>query len=372
MPAFCLSFHIHQPCCLKHYSFFDIGETSAYEDQAGTEEHLNSAIEKRILPALQIFLKRITHYQGDFRIALTLSGSFLDFCEHPQPRVLDLLKALADTGCVEFLGSPYHHSLSSVGSIQEFKEQVVLQANRLAALFGQEPTAFANTGLIYSDALAREIESMGYQAILAGNAGLFSENLSPSHVYRPASCATVKLLLNRPLDPTGVTRVQPRGKVIGLYCTLDSNSETSFDDTDILAFLDQLPGSILSEHKGTFLTPSQVAREFKASSILSSPDFHSLHPPHDLSSWLGNEMQKDALQALYQAEGAVKIARDPALLRIWRLLQDADYFLSMNTRKQSVAAVPSHGSPYDAYINFMNILTDLTERIEATTPTPPG
>ncbi len=372
MPAFCLSFHIHQPCRLKHYSFFDIGETSVYEDEAGTREDLNITVGKRVLPVLQILLKRITHYQGDFRIALILSGSFLDSCEQTQPLVLDLLKALADTGGVEFLGSPYHHSLSSAGSIQEFKEQIVLQANRLNVLFGHEPTAFANTGLIYSDALAREIETLGYQAILAGNAGLLPDNLSPSHVYRPASCASAKLLLIRPLDPAGLGRVPLRGKVIGLFCALDSNSETPFNETDLLAYLDQLPGNILSEQRGTFMTPSQVARENKASSILSSPHLHSLFPPHDLTAWLGNEMQKDAFQALYLAEEAVKMAHNPALLRTWRLLQDADYFLSMDTRKQAVATVRSHGSPYDAYINYMNILTDLTERIEATTPTPPG
>jgi alpha-amylase len=366
MPAYCVSFYIHQPCRLKHYSFFDIGESSAYEDEAGTKEDLNSAVEKRIVPALQILLKRITQNQGDFRIALTLSGSFLDSCEHTQPRVLDLLTALADTGCVEFLGSPYHHSLSSSGSIQEFKEQIVLQANRLNVLFGQEPTAFANTGLIYNDALAREIETLGYLAILAGRAGLLADHLSPSHVYRPASCATMKLLLNRPLEPTGLARGQPRGKVISLFCTLDSDGETPIDGTDLLAFLDRLPGRILSEQRGTFLTPSQVAREYKATSVLSSPDLHSLSPPHDLTSWLGNEMQKDAFQALYLAEGAVKRAHNPALLRTWRLLQDADYFLCMGTRKLAVSATPSHGSPYDAYINFMNILTDLTERTEAT------
>jgi len=365
MPAFCISFQIHQPCRLKHYSFFDIGESSAYENETQTAESLKKTVEDLTLPSLHILLKLVTDYRGDFRIAFCPSGTFLDSCENLQPRVMDVLKKLADTGCVEFLAAPYYLSLSSEASLQEFKEQTVLHSEKIKSLFGQSPKVFANTGLIYNDALAGEVETLGYLAILAGGSGLLAEKQSPNYVYQPGSCTALKLLLNQVVNPAGPLQVHPRGKVVNLWLNLSSPGGTPGRESDILSLLKQLPGNILRENKGKCLTPSQVPGAFKSSTVLSSANTRSILPPHDMTSWLGNEMQKDALQALYLLENEVKRLHDPSLLRTWRILQDADHFLAMGTRPHAHPAINVYDSPYDAYINFMNILTDLSERIEA-------
>jgi len=365
MPAFCITFQIHQPCQLKHYSFFDIGESSVYENESRTAESLKKSVEDLTLPSLQILLKHVTDYRGEFRIAFCASGTFLDSCEKLQPRVMDVLKRLADTGCVEFLTTPYYLSLSSEVSLQEFKEQTVLHSERIKSLFGQSPKVFANTGLIYNDALAGEIETLGYLAILAGGAGLLADKQSPNYVYQPGSCTAMKLLINQVVNPTDPLQIQSRGKVINLWLNLSSPVGTPGRESDMLSFLEQLPGSILWENKGKSLTPSQAAGAFKSSTVLSSPSTRSIIPPHDMTPWLGNEMQKDALQALYLVENEVKRLHDPTVLRTWRILQDADHFLGMGTRPHAHPAINVYDSPYDAYINFMNILTDLSERVEA-------
>lgn len=391
MPPISLTLNIPLASRLKHYSFFDIGNSSSYEDESATFDAIIRLADNCLLPASRILLKRLKEYKGEFRLSLSVPGSALDQFERHKPDVIDMLKALADTGHVEFLGAPHDHSLASVFSLQEFREQVLAQHARLLALTGQAPAAFRNTGLVYSDRLAQEVEQLGYQVMLAGGGPRFLGKRNPDRVYRPAGCTSLKLLVNNyglsedlsirftradsvesPPTSAGFARwleqaQATRGNQINLSLDLPPAGAGDPDDPGLFLFLDTLPETVLLGKSGAFRTPSQAIGQ-RAATVLSSADFVAgENPEQDLSPWLGNEMQKDALNALYLLETRIKGSHDPALLRTWRKLQDADHVLHMCTRCEAATApgqpANPYGSPYDTYINFMNIVTDLSERI---------
>lgn len=365
MPPICLTFHVHQPICLKHYSFFDIGNSTSYEDEPGTFEALTHLASHCILPANHILLKRLKEYGGDFRIAMSVSGLVMDQFEKYRPEVLDTFKALADTGYVEFLATPYYHSLAPVFSLQEFREQVLLHHERITSLTGRAPTTFRNTALIYSDDLAREVESLGYQVMLAPGGTGFLGKRNPDRVYKPAGCTTLKLLVN---NGTIQDTLPARSGTLHLTPFMDPPSQHSVHDSGLVQFLDKLPESVLRHKGGEFRTPAQAAAAHRPAATLSSSELIAGEGrTHDLAPWMGNEMQKDAFHALYLLENRIKGCHDHDILRIWRQLQSSDHFRNMCTLHDCVPTPHLHAtsteSPYDAYINFMNILTDFTERI---------
>jgi alpha-amylase len=391
MPPLCLTLHLHQPALLKHYSFFDIGNSSTYEDESKTAEAVNQLASNCVLPATRIVLKQLKEYGGDFRIAFSISGCLIDQFERYRPEVLDTFKALSGTGHVEFLASPYYHSLASAFSIQEFREQTLLHHARIQALTGTAPTAFRNTALIYRDDLACEVETLGYQVMLTPGGDRFPGKRNACGVYRPAHGSSLKLLANHdrlsgdmalrfthfdspetPPTSTGFAhwlhQAHPtRSGIIPLSLDLGSFARKNPDDTGLFLFLNTLPETVLLHKAGTFITPTQAASPRTASSLSSKDFITGEDPGRDLSPWSGNEMQQDALNALYLLEPRMKGNPDQTLLQTWRFLQVSDYFLSMNTRSETFPG-PAHPalpreSPYDAYINYMNILTDFSERI---------
>ncbi len=380
MSSVCLTLMVTAPCRLKHYSFFDIGESVTYEDETLTLELLERAATRRILPANDILRKRLKDYGGDFRIAIALSGKALDLYGRFKPEVLDSFKSLAETGCVEFIGLPHHNSLASLFSPQEFQEQATLHRDRIHYLFGTTPTAFRNTGLIYSQAQASALERLDFQVIFAGSSDKLLGRRNPNRVYRPATCSTLRLLVDNTdlssevadrftnpdqLDPTPpalsfARTLHPiRGAVTTLTIDIDGFTTDRQDAAGLFKFIDHLPEAVLATSSHGFETPTRAALAHKPSVSISTPDPVSGMPAgHDLSPWMGNEMQKDALNALYLLEPRIKGKQDPVLLGTWRMLQSSDHFLQMSTHNGTPDI-----SPYDAYINFMNILTDFTERI---------
>lgn len=387
MPSLCLTILAHLPSQLRHYSFFDIGESSAYEDNVHSFERLEQAVADCILPANRILLRRLGEYRGDFRIAVALSGILMDELERFRPDVLDSFKALADTGHVEFIAQPHYHSLSSIASLQEFREQTVLHQGRIKTLFGQTASAFMNTGMIHSNEIALEIEAQGYSVALVGGGSHLLGKRSPNHLYRPACCQKLKLLVNNdpmsddvtlrftnrdwpdyPLSPTQYThwveQAQAKGEILNLTVDLMRFTGENRTGTGLCEFLDQFPSMALLHKKSRFETPTQVAQSLVRAAPIATPVATSgVAPAHDLTPWMGNDMQKDALGALYLLESKIKGAHNPALLRTWRILQISDHFLYMSTRDGAPPVANPYGSPYDAYINFMNVLTDFAEHI---------
>ncbi len=391
MPSVCFYFQVHQPMRLRHYTVFD-------EDERYFDESKNAAICKKVankcyLPANRTLLKLIQQHKGRFKIAYSLTGVLLEQLEMYAPEVLSTFHALAETGCVEFLAETYYHSLSFLYSRQEFVEQVKKHVATMENLFGQTPTVFRNTELIYNNELALLIEAMGcFDAVITEGADHILGLRSPNFVYRPKGCRHVKLLLknyslsddiafrfsNRqwvewPLTAEKfahwISAVNGNGNVVNLFMDYETFGEHQWADTGIFDFMRHLPDQILRHPDNNFKTPSEVAACYDAPGIVDVPHVISwADTERDLSAWLGNPMQSNALHELYRLERRIKRTNDPRILSDWRRLQTSDHFYYMCTKFFADGDVHKYfnpyDSPYDSYINFMNVLDQLQKRCD--------
>jgi alpha-amylase len=389
MPSVCLYFQVHQPLRLRHYTFFDIDHNHAYEDEDKNRLILNEVAEKCYLPANRIMLNLIKRYRGDFRISYSISGAVIDQLEKYRMDVLDTFKRLADTGCVEFLNETYNHALAFLFSVREFREQVMLHKEKVKSLFGQTAKTFRYTELIYNNDLARAVEKMGYRVILAEGADKVLGWRSPNYVYQPAGCDKLKLLVRNhrlsddvafrfsntkwseyPLMADKYARWihhihEDGGAVVNLFMDYETFGEHQWQETGIFEFIKMLPREIIKHPEFRFQTLCEAAQEHNPVAQLDVPEFISwADTDRDLSDWLGNSLQEDAIHTLYAMEPQIRRRKDVNLLRTWRTLQTSDHFYYMCTKYFPDGDVHKYfnpyASPYDAYINYMNILDDFS------------
>jgi alpha-amylase len=391
MPSICFYFQVHQPYRLRHYTFFDIGSSHLYEDNDRNREILEKVATRCYLPANATLLELIREFKDDFRVAFSISGVALDQFQRYKPEVLDSFARLADTGCVEFLNETSHHSLAFLFSPGEFREQVLIHQRQIRDLLGQTATAFRNTELIYNDDLAHAVETLGYKTILAEGADRVLGWRSPNFVYQPDRCVGMRLLLKNyrlsddiafrfsnpdwseyPLTAdkfaSWIHRLEALGDVVNLFMDYETFGEHQWEETGIFEFLKTVPRTILTRKAFRFQTPSEAAAECAPVERLSVPEFMSwADVERDVTAWLGNDMQKDAIHALYALETRVKARQDPIRLETWRRLQTSDHFYYMCTKWFADGDVHKYfnpyASPYDAYINYMNVLNDLSESL---------
>jgi alpha-amylase len=327
-------------------------------------------------------------------VAFSVTGVLLEQLKAYAPEALASFQDLANTGCVEFLAETYHHSLSFLFSPGEFAWQVQAHKRLIRDTFGQTPRVFRNTELIYSNSLAEAIERLGgFDAVLSEGADHILGCRSPNYVYRPPNTRHVKLLLknyrlsddiafrfsNRdwcewPLQAEKfahwINAVNGNGYVVNLFVDYETFGEHQWEDTGIFEFLRHLPGEILKHPDTDFKTPTEVADAYEAVDTLDVPYCISwADVERDLSAWLGNPMQHNAITELYNLEGQVKTCNDPDLLADWRRLQTSDHFYYMCTKWFADGDVHKYfnpyDSPYDSYINFMNVLDNLRSRCSA-------
>ena len=392
MTVICLYFQVHQPCRLRHYTYFDIGRSHRYRDEEANRLILDRVADRCYLPANRCLEELIERYKGRFRLAFSLTGVLIDQLETYRPDVLESFRRLAATGCVEFLGETYYHSLAFSYSVAEFRDQVNRHSGRIADLFGRRPETFRNTELAYSNALAKEAEKMGFIAVLAEGAERLLGAGSPGSVYRPVGCDRIGLLLRNyrlsddiafrfsdrsdpdfPLTAAKFARRVHQNSVqddiLNLFMDYETFGEHQWLDTGIFDFLEELPRELFEYPGITFMTPAEAMHHLPPAGELDVPDLVSwADVERDLSAWLGNAMQKDALGSLYALEEPVGGSKDAGLAETWRQLQTSDHFYYMSTKRFADGAVHkyfnAYASPYDAYINFMNILDDFSREVE--------
>ena len=389
MASVCFYFQVHQPQRLRHYTVFDRDEH--YFDDYKNASICRKVANKCYLPANRMFLDLIRRYKGRFKIAYSLTGVLLEQLQAYSPEVLSTFDALAQTGCVEFLGETYYHSLSFLNSRNEFMEQVNKHLDTIENLFGQRPRIFRNTELIYNNDLAVLMESTGkFDAILAEGADHILGYRSPNFVYQPKGCQRLKLLLknyalsddiafrfsNRnwtewPLTAEKfaqwVSSVNGNGQTVNLFMDYETFGEHQWEDTGIFDFMRHLPEEILKHPDNNFKTPSEVVDSYEAVGTIDVPHIVSWADiERDLSAWLGNPMQSNAFYELYKLEKKIKKTGDEKLIADWRKLQISDHFYYMCTKYFSDGDVHKYfnpyDSPYDSYINFMNVLDNLRGR----------
>lgn len=393
MSAICFYFQVHQPYRLRHYTFFDIGQSPFYEDEDANCGILLKVARKCYLPMNALLLKLIKRHEGRFKISFSISGTALDQFEAYAPEVIQSYRELMATGCVEMLSETYTHSLSFLYSPEEFRAQVRQHDDRIEELFGVRPVVFRNTELIYNNALARTVEDMGYKAILAEGADHVLGWRSPNFLYRPAGCDKLKLLLKNyslsddiafrfsnhqwpefPLTADKFTNwaqaAVASGNIINLFMDYETFGEHQWETTGIFQFMEALPDYILRLPGFGFVTPSEAADRYDPVADLDVHNFMSwADAERDLTAWLGNDMQHDAIEAVYRLEPKIRQLNNPGMLRTWQRLQTSDHFYYMCTKWFADGDVHSYfnpyGTPYDAYINYMNVLADFSMRLDA-------
>jgi len=391
MASVCFYFQVHQPHRLRPYTVFD--RSDDYFDEFKNSQICRKVVDKCYLPANRLMLDLVRRHNGRFRIAYSLTGVVLEQFERFAPEVIESFQDLARTGCVEFLGETYYHSLSFLYSRHEFREQVEMHSEKIDNLFGQRPRVFRNTELVYNNDLAHFIAQMGFDAILAEGADHVLGGRSPSYLYHPPDCTDLKVMLknyrlsddiafrfsNRawkewPLMSNTfadwVNRINGDGYVVNLFMDYETLGEHQWADTGIFDFVDHLPEAIMAHPDNDFRTPTEAAQMYPATDVLDVPHMMSwADTERDLSAWLGNAMQSNALHELYRLEPEVQSSHNDRLRQDWRRLQTSDHFYYMCTKWFADGDVHKYfnpyDSPYDSYINFMNVLDNVRTRLRA-------
>jgi alpha-amylase len=384
-------FQVHQPYRLRRYSIFD-SEPQYFDDRHNREICLK-VVEKCYLRTNRLMLDLVRRHNGAFRVSYSVTGTVIEQFKQWSPQVLDSFRDLAATGCVEFIAETYYHSLAFLYNRDEFVAQTQIHADLMEQLFGRKPRVFRNTELTYNNDVAKAVEDMGFDAILTEGADHILGYRSPNFIYNPPNCARLRLLMknyrlsddiafrfgNRawpewPLSTDRFTQwvdqINGNGYVCNLFMDYETFGEHQWADTGIFGFLDALPGKVLESGKNDFLTVSEAVARYPAVGEIDVPHMISwADTERDISAWLGNSMQANALHDVYALADQVLSSGDIALIHDWRKLQTSDHFYYMCTKWFADGDVHKYfnpyESPYDAYINYMNILDNLRSRLAA-------
>ncbi len=392
MASVCFYFQAHQPPRLRRYSVFDAEPT--YFDDDRNAQICRKVAARCYRPITELLLELIHQHGGRFRVSFSLTGTLLEQLGEYAPDVIEQFRRLAETGCCEFLGETYYHSLASAYSHDEFLHQIDLHARLIEELFNQRPVVFRNTELIYNNELASHIGSLDrYSGILAEGVDHLLGKRSPNYVYRPpGESGNLSLLLKNyrlsddiafrfgdrgwrewPLTAEKfagwIDRINGDGTVCNLFLDVETFGEHQWSETGIFEFMRALPGRVF-EMGNDFKTPSECIDAYDPIGVYDAPQLTSwADTERDCSAWMGNAMQSNALNELYRLEAPVKATGDVALTRDWRRLTTSDHFYYMCTKYFADQAVHKYfnpyESPYDSYINFMNVLDNLRARLDA-------
>ena len=390
--SICLYFQVHQPARLRLYRFFDIGKDSHYYDDFANRTILRRVAQKCYLPMNALLLELIEANKGAFKVAFSISGSVLEQFDRYAPEVIESFRKLAQTGSVEFLSETYYHSLASLQNENEFKNQVLKHKAAIEHYFGVTPKAFRNTELIYSDAIGEMVHEMGFKTMLTEGAKHVLGWKSPNFVYTCANAPALKLLLkNSGLSDDIAFRFSDRGwsdwpltgekylswlkaaaqneEIINLFMDYETFGEHQKAASGIFDFMRALPQIVLNDGEFEFVTPTQAAKKHNPVGELDAFDPISwADEERDVTAWLGNELQNDAFNKLYDQTEKLALLNDEALWSDFGHLQESDHFYYMCTKFFSDGAVHKYFNPYDtpyeAFINYMNVLSDFILRVD--------
>ena len=392
MKTICLYFEIHQNIQLKRYRFFDIGTDHYYYDDYEDERLITDVANRSYMPALEALGEMLKEHPGFFKVAFSLSGVGMEQLEIHAPQVLEKLQELNQTGCVEFLAEPYSHGLASLANEESFAKEVKRQCQKMKEYFGKEPKVLRNSSLIYSDDIGAQAAQMGFKGMLTEGARHVLGWKSPHYVYNCALAPNLKLLLRdvnlsddislrfSNVDWEGyplfadnyvdrIANFPGEEHVVNIFMELSALGVAQPLSSNILDFLKALPEC--AKQRGiSFSTPSEICETMPSVGALDVPDTLSwTDEERDVSSWLGNPMQREAFNKLYSVADRVRIADDPRINQDWDYLQASNNFRQMTTKPSQVGIDRGiYASPFDAFTNYMNILGDFIARVNSLYP----
>ena len=389
MKAICFYFHIHQPYRLKKYRFFDIGNDHYYFDDFNNDEIITRVARNSYIPATQMLLDIIKNNGKKFKVAFSISGTAIEQLQQYVPEFIDLLKELVATGCVEFLSETFAHSLASLRDLEEFRRQVKAHDEMIYQLFGQKPKVFRNTELMYDDEIATWVAGLGLKGMVTEGAKHILGWKSPNYLYASESAPKLKLLLRNSKLTEDITArfnntewesypltadkymgwiadLPQEEQVINICMNYETFGEMVPRESGIFEFFKALP--IYAAQKGIeFWTPSDVITRLKPVSHLSVPFPMSWSgEARDTAAWQGNLLQQEAITKLFSVAERVSLCEDRSLKSDYYRLQSSDHFYYMNT--SGVYAFSPYSTPYEAFTNYMNVLSDFIVRVEEQYP----
>ena len=391
--SICIYFQIHHPERLRKYQFFDIGKKHNYFDNYANRSELEDLAENCYLPANALLLDLIKKYEGKFKVAFSISGSAIDQLEMHTPEVIRSFQELAQTGQVEFLAETYSHSLASLSEdTDEFELQVKRHSAAIKELFGKKPVTFRNTSLIYSDKIGKRVADLGFKTMLTDGAKHVLGWKSPNFVYKNALDENLNLLLkNSKLSDDIAIRFSDKNwseypltsekyvdwvshslqdtEVLNLFMNYEVIGHYNRAESGIFDFVRYFIQQIAENPNYQFLLPKEVTKKHTAKDILPVPyPISWTDEERDITSWLGNELQKEAFTELFKIQPLVKKKKNAELNEDYSRLQASEHFYFMRTKLFSGADyhkyILPYESPYEAFINYMNVLSDFIERVK--------
>lgn len=394
-----LYLHVHQPLRVRSYSVFDTAIKHDYFDEPDTlsdrnnQKIFNKVAEKSYRP-MNALLEKLLHDHEDFKLSLSITGTFLEQAEQWAPDVIESFQRLVATGRVEIVAETYYHSLAFFYSRSEFEHQVEAHKDKIRELFGVETSVFRNTELAYNDSLAQWADEYGFKGILAEGWDPILDWRSPNFVYKPEGTKNIALLLKNyklsddlafrfsnqaweewPLTANKYTEWANASlqdaPLINLFMDYETFGEHQWQETGIFDFFEDFVGRWLTNPDNTFYTVSEAIEANPPVGVLSMPNTVTwADAERDLTAWLGNSMQHEAMGYLYALEDDILRTGDVALIADWRKLQTSDHAYYMCTKWFTDGDVHAYfspyESPYDAFLYYMNVIRDLRWRLHET------
>ena len=383
-------FQVHQPVRLRKYHFFDIGKNNDYYDDFANRTYTRKIADRCYLPANRVILDLIKKYGKNFKVAFSITGLAIEQFQKYAPEVIDSFKELAATGSVEFLAETYSHSLACLVDEAEFKRQVKRHSEVMKDLFGMKPVTFRNTELVYSDEIGEMVANMGYTTMLTEGARHILGWKSPNYLYTNSINPKLRLLLkNFRLSDDIAFRFSDQnwdqwpltaekyvswltaadGEIVNLFMDYETFGEHQSAGTGIFDFLAALPGQVFANSDFEFLTPKEAAAKHQPVAPLHVPyPISWADEERDLTAWLGNELQNEAFEELYKTREKVNALKDEVLIHDYNCLQASDHFYYMCTKLFADGDIHSYftpyATPYEAFINYMNVLSDFILRVD--------
>lgn len=386
----CLAFQVHIPPMLKRYHFFDIGKDHEYFDEFSNRSTTRRLAKNCYLPMNAVLLKLIERYGKKFRVSFSISGLAMDMFEKYSPEVLDSFKELAETGCVEFLAQTYSHSLTSLVGDKEFAEQVKKHGAEVLRHFGVKCKGFCNTEMIYSNTIGEAVAKLGYRTILTEGARHILGWKSPNFVYTNVNEPKLRVLMrNHHLSNDIALRFSAKGwsqwpltaekyfswinettagnDLINIFLDYEAFGEYNNAESGIFSFVESLPEEVFKSDEYAFTTVSETSTAHQPKAPLNV--LHEMSwtdEERDMTAWLGNELQVEAFEELNKLQKDVKALKDEYLTEDYYKLLACDNLYYMTTKLFSDggrSAVSPYESPYEAFINYMNVISDMNERI---------
>jgi len=392
MRSVCFFFQVHQPYRLRTYRFFDIGDNHHYYDEYLNRSIINRVTENCYIPMNNLLISLIKEYGEKFKVSLSITGSAIDQMQQYAPAALKSFQELVATGNVELLAETYAHTLVSLKNDEQFKLQVNQHCDKIEALFGQRPTSFSTTEMIYNDTIGEAVAEMGFKVLLTEGAKHILGWKSPNYLYCNAINPRLKVLLRNhrlsddiafrfserkwnewPLTADKfalwMNKVGENQETINLFLDYETFGEHQWASTGIFDFMKALPAAIFKQTDFVFSTPSEVANNLQPISAIHVPQPISwADEERDTTAWLGNDLQDEAFDSLYSLLEKIKNVDDPSILRDWQNLQTSDHFYYMCTKWFTDGEVHKYfnpyPSPYEAFMNYMNVLSDLMIRVD--------